>query len=123
MKIAIMAAALLALGAVGCDHGAPPPPRPGGLHARAGVGGDYHRAIANTVFGDSSITEMEVNCAGRTALSQGSATVNDACFTGDTNVVLCTDSAAPNPVMCSPEKGSLRISGTGSDLISYARIR
>ena len=62
-------------------------------------------------------------CAGRTTLEQGIATVKDECFTGDSNVVLCTDNSAPNPVKCSPGKGELRIGGTGSDAISYARLR
>jgi hypothetical protein len=61
-------------------------------------------------------------CAGRVAMENGAATVRDSCFTGDTNVVLCTDVTAANPMRCTPEAGSLSISGSGSDVISYARM-
>lgn len=46
-------------------------------------------------------------CAGRIALTQGSMTVRNLCFTGETNVVLCTDATAANPVKCSAELGAL----------------
>jgi N-acetylglucosamine kinase-like BadF-type ATPase len=56
-------------------------------------------------------------------LAQGTAMVNDSCFTGDTNVVLCTDATAANAVECAAGKGKLTVAGTGSDLINYARAR
>jgi hypothetical protein len=68
-------------------------------------------------------TSGAATCAGRVTLEQGGATVEDECFTGDSNVVLCTDNSTVNPVKCSPGKGELRISGTGRDAISYARLR
>jgi hypothetical protein len=74
------------------------------------------------MMGSANINNFDVWCAGRVALVQGAATVKDSCFSGDTNIVLCTNTAAANPVMCTPGKGMLTISGTGSDVISYARV-
>ena len=62
-------------------------------------------------------------CAGRIPLSNGNALVKDACFTGDTNVVVCTDASSISAVRCSPGAGSLLIGGSGSDVIAYARMR
>jgi hypothetical protein len=56
-------------------------------------------------------------------LEQGAATVNDNCFTGDTNVVLCTDASSANAVQCAATNGKLALAGNGSDLINYARVR
>jgi hypothetical protein len=69
-------------------------------------------------LGDASVNVNLGMCAGRVALSQGEATIRDDCFTGDTNVVLCTDATA-----ASPAPGTLSISGSGGDIISYARVR
>ncbi|MGH7781939.1 MAG: hypothetical protein ACREQR_19140 [Candidatus Binataceae bacterium] len=118
MKTTVLALAIIALGSAGCRFGGPPlhPPGKGGST-------DVHALTANTVFGNSSVTDLTLECAGRIALAQGVASVEDACFSGDTNVVVCTDSSSPSPVMCAPHKGSLAIAGTGTDTISYARIR
>ncbi len=62
-------------------------------------------------------------CAGRVRLAQGAATVNDMCFTGDTNVVLCTDASSASAIQCTAGNGKLAVAGTGSDLINYARVR
>jgi hypothetical protein len=78
---------------------------------------------ASSVFGDARVTAVPNLCAGRVKLAQGVATVNDSCFTGDTNVVLCTDSTAANAVQCAAANRKLELAGTGSDLINYARIR
>ena len=56
-------------------------------------------------------------------LSDGTASVSDACFTGADNIVMCTDTTAANPVRCTPAYGSLSISGGVGDTVSYARIR
>ena len=56
-------------------------------------------------------------------LEQGAATVNDGCFTGDTNVVLCTDATSASPIQCTASSGKLTLAGTGADLINYARVR
>ena len=79
--------------------------------------------FAQSLFGGSSITVTPNLCAGRVTLAQGSASVSDSCFTGDTNVVLCTDVTAANPVRCAPAKGALLVAGTGQDMISYARVK
>lgn len=63
------------------------------------------------------------SCAGSAVLSMKEMSVSAACFTGDDNIVMCTDSTAPNPVMCRPHAGYLTISGTLGDTISYARVR
>jgi hypothetical protein len=49
--------------------------------------------------------------------------VSASCFTGDDNIVMCTDTTAPNPVMCRPNNGYLTVSGTIGDTISYVRLR
>ena len=63
------------------------------------------------------------NCAGQTTLIGGFATITDACFTSSYNVVVCSDNTLPNPVRCTPSIGSLSLSGTGSDSVSYARLK
>jgi hypothetical protein len=62
-------------------------------------------------------------CAGHALLTNGSATVNDSCFTGADNIVMCTDTTAPNPMRCSPAEGSLSVAGAPGDTISYARVK
>ncbi|HVN64010.1 MAG TPA: hypothetical protein VMT58_05195 [Candidatus Binataceae bacterium] len=62
-------------------------------------------------------------CAGQVALIGGLATVSDACFTSSTNVVLCTDTTAANPVQCAAGPGALDVSGTGGDVVAYARLK
>jgi hypothetical protein len=84
---------------------------------------DMHAVNSFAMFGSANSTEMGVACAGRVELKQGSATVKDACFSGDTNVVVCTDATAPNAVMCAPGKDALSVAGTGSDAVSYARVK
>jgi hypothetical protein len=63
------------------------------------------------------------NCAGHATLTNGSATIQDSCFTGAENIVLCTDTSAPVAASCSPGSGRLRISGFGNDTIAYARVK
>ena len=70
-------------------------------------------------------------CAGQATLSSGSpstATVSSKCFTGATNVVLCTDNttgAAGAALRCTPAAGSLAIIGPNSvtDSIGWARVQ
>ena len=45
------------------------------------------------------------------------------CFTGDTNVVLCTDASSASAVQCAAANGKLVLAGNGSDQINYARVR
>jgi hypothetical protein len=78
---------------------------------------------ATGIFGGAVVNVSPASCAGRATLSQGSAHVKDSCFTGDTNIVLCTDVTNASPVRCAPSAGSLMVDGTGSDVIAYARMR
>jgi len=63
------------------------------------------------------------NCAGQATLTGGAATVQNACFSGADNVVLCTDTTAVSAVRCTPALGTLAIAGSSSDVVAYARIR
>jgi hypothetical protein len=62
-------------------------------------------------------------CSGRVTLAGGEATVVDSCFTGDSNIVLCTDATTPSPIKCKPEVGKLLLSGSGNDVVAYARVQ
>ena len=62
-------------------------------------------------------------CAGHATLSLGRASVYSPCFTGNDNIVMCTDTTAPMAVQCSPESGYLMVNGAGADTISYVRVR
>jgi hypothetical protein len=114
--------AVIALLGSGCGRGPHPgpPARPGESGAAPN---DFHGVAANSVFGDVDIKETADLCAGRVQLAQGNATVNDACFTGDTNVVLCTDTSSASAVQCVAANGKLVLAGNGSDQINYARVR
>jgi hypothetical protein len=117
---AIAALSMIALVGSGCGH---PPPHPGAMAKHGESGSASSQINANSVFGGVNVTAMADLCAGRVQLAQGAATINDSCFTGDTNVVLCTDATAANAVECAAGKGKLALAGTGNDLISYARVR
>ncbi len=78
---------------------------------------------ARSTFGSANVRIDQAVCAGKIALTQGGASVHDKCFSGDTNVVLCTNESHPNPVRCKATAGLLTIEGTGDDVIDYARIR
>jgi hypothetical protein len=123
MRFAIVA---FALGALVAGAGCGPRPHPESSQ-RPGEPGvpphEFHQINANSFFGSVDVKEMVGLCSGRVQLAQGAATINDTCFTGDTNVVLCTDSSSPNPVQCAASNGKLILAGTGSDLINYARVR
>src|SRR6266404_4897 len=117
----IAAPCAIALIGSGCGH---PPPHSGPPPMHAGPGSGSSQVVAaNSFFGDVKVIATPDLCAGRVRLAQGAATVNDSCFTGDTNVVLCTDSTAANAVECAAANGKLALAGTGSDLINYARVR
>ena len=123
MRPMIVAFAMSALivGA-GCGRGPHPelPQHPGEAGSKVNQSRDI---IANSFFGGVNVTAMDLGCAGRVQLSQGAATVKDTCFTGDTNVVLCTDASSANAVQCAASDGKLALAGNGSDLINYARVR
>ncbi len=117
----VIAATIALLTAAGCHHGPVPPPMHGpGEHPGVFASGNVS---ANSFFGDVKVTALNAACAGRVQLAQGVATLKDRCFSGDTNVVLCTDSTAANPVRCAAGDGQLELTGTGTDVINYARVR
>ena len=118
----VAALSLFALLGSGCGRGPHPesPGRPGEAGSKVNQSRDI---IANSFFGGVNVTAMDLGCAGRVQLSQGAATVKDTCFTGDTNVVLCTDASSANAVQCAASDGKLALAGNGSDLINYARVR
>lgn len=110
MRTPVIALALGALIAAGCFTVQPPspPPSPATVTAWGPMGG---------------FAVNYGNCAGHVTLVNGFATVTDPCFDGNNNVVVCSDSTAPNPVKCSPIPGSLLLSGTGADVIAYGRLK
>jgi hypothetical protein len=77
----------------------------------------------STAFGGSNVNVFSILCAGKVALAQGSATVKDDCFTGDSNIVICSDISSANAARCEPGKGALTVEGHGNDSIAYARVR
>jgi hypothetical protein len=121
MPTTTAAVAIAILAGTGCGHHPPPPGPPIGKAEAPDA--FSHNISSNSIFGSSRVTAQIDLCAGRVQLGQGVATLKDSCFTGDTNVVLCTDSTAANPVRCAAGPGQLEITGTGADMINYARIR
>ena len=117
----IAAAIIAILAGAGCAHHPPPPGAAPNRNPAAN--GIDHNITSNSFFGSSTVTAEVDLCAGRVQLGQGVATLKDSCFSGDTNVVVCTDSTAANAVRCAAGPGQLEISGTGDDVINYARIR
>jgi hypothetical protein len=110
MRKLVPAMAIASLLAGGCymNVPSPPPPTPTNVTTWSPFGG------------------MSINtgvCAGQITLNAGAASLNDPCFTGVSNVVLCTDTTAPNPVRCAAGPGALSLSGTGTDTIAYARVK
>jgi hypothetical protein len=79
-------------------------------------------SVANS-FGGSNVNINTILCAGKVSLSQGSATVSDTCFTGDSNIVICSDVSSPSGVRCEPGKGSLAVEGHANDAVAYARVK
>jgi hypothetical protein len=122
MSAKFAAVVIAVLAGAGCGHHEPQPgpPHAGGDHPRVFASGNIS---ANSLFGAVRVTSMANACAGRAQLAQGVATIKDSCFSGDTNVVLCTDATAPNPVRCAAGEDQLEITGTGTDIINYARVR
>jgi hypothetical protein len=109
-KLILGTAVSVALFAAGCLQVAPQPPVPPTTMSSWGPLGGFSMSSG-------------APCAGKTSLIDGAATVNDACFTGADNIVMCTDTTAANAVKCTPGYGSLAISGGVGDTIAYARIR
>src|ERR1700719_2920249 len=117
-------ATLSVIALLGSGCGREPRPEPPTQHGESGSpSNDVTGVWANSVFGSVDVRQTANLCAGHVQLAQGAATVNDACFTGDTNVVLCTDASSANAVQCAATNGKLVLAGNGSDQINYARVR
>ncbi|HZC46391.1 MAG TPA: hypothetical protein VE243_07935, partial [Candidatus Acidoferrum sp.] len=110
--VALAVSALIASSGCGRGPHPGPPPLPGGPFGPKEAAPESHNVVANSFFGSAEIKETADFCAGRIQLAQGAATVNDACFTGDTNVVLCTDASSANAVQCAASNGKLVLAGT-----------
>jgi len=87
------------------------------------IAGCNRSNTAHSVFGPANLHVQEAICAGKAALIHGSASIHDARFSGDTNVVLCTNETHLNPVRCKATSGALMIESNGNDVINYGRIR
>ena len=111
MRVPVLLLALGGLTAAACfTVQPPPPPAPATMSVWSPTGG-------------FTMNYGSTGCAGQITLLNGFATVNDPCFTGNNNVVICSDSTAPNPVKCAAVAGALLVQGTGGDEISYARAK
>ena len=109
-RLTIAAAAVAGLMASGCLQVAPQPPVPPTTMSSWGPLGTF------------SMTSG-APCAGRATLSDGTASVSDACFTGADNIVMCTDTTAANPLkMHARERQPFNLRRLG-DTVAYARIR
>src|SRR5690242_13527760 len=75
------------------------------------------------MFGGANVSVNQFLCAGRITLNNGAAMLKDSCFSGDSNVVVCSDMSNANAVRCTPSPGALSVGGSGSDVISYARLK
>ncbi len=109
MRTLIILIALSGLMTAGCFTYSAPPPPPTSMTAWSPTGS----------FSFSSGS----SCVGRVTLTDGLATVTDSCFSSPSDVVVCSDNTLPNPVRCTSSPGSLALSGTGSDSVSYARLK
>jgi len=109
MRTSVILVAMIGLLAAGCFTYSAPVPPPTTMSAWSPTGGFTLNSGGN--------------CAGQTTLIGGFATITDACFTSSYDVVVCSDNTLPNPVRCTPSIGSLTLSGTGSDSVSYARLK
>ncbi|MGA2412257.1 MAG: hypothetical protein ABSG46_17975 [Candidatus Binataceae bacterium] len=110
MRQILAIAALAAIIASGCLQVQPQPSVPPATVSSWGPLGGFAVSSGTT-------------CSGHALLSARTGTVTDGCFSGGSDIVMCTDTTAPNPVMCGPADGYLSIAGTPGDTISYARLR
>ena len=109
-KIVPLIAALFSLTITACLQVQPQPPVPPTTMSSWGPMGGFSMSSGAA-------------CAGQATLSGPSTVVNDACFVGAGDIVMCTDTTAPNAVACTPGAGILTISGASGDTISYAKVR
>ena len=111
MRVIVAIFALIGLTMAGCLQVQPQPPLPPTTMSSWGPTGGF------------TLSSGPSACAGHATLIAGHTSVTDPCFTGVDNIVLCTDVTSASAVQCSPGSGFLVVSGSGSDTISYARVR
>ena len=109
MRVIVAMLALIGVAAAGCFQ-VQPQPLPSTTMSSWGPAGGFTMSSGST-------------CSGHATLTAGQTSVTDSCFTGLDNVVLCTDNSTASAVQCSPGSGYLAISGSGSDMISYSRVK
>jgi hypothetical protein len=121
MRTAIVPLAVAGLTLAACQSR---PPHAGKMNPPGDVKVSNDVVNAFGIFGGARVSMTAVIlCAGRVPLSNGNATVKDACFTGDTNIVVCTDTSNASAVKCAPGAGELLVGGSGNDVIAYVRMR
>jgi hypothetical protein len=121
MRTAIVPLAMAGLTFAACQSRLPHSAR-ANAPAEVRVSNDVVNAFG--IFGGAKVNIAAVIlCAGRVPLANGTATVKDACFTGDTNIVVCTDTTTVSAVRCAPNAGALLVGGNNNDVIAYARMR
>jgi hypothetical protein len=81
-----------------------------------------HSVSANGIFGGADVRIEAARCKGLVPLKDGAATVMDNCFSGESNVVLCSNISSTSGVRCTPRGGVLEVEGSGNDVIAYARL-
>ena len=110
MRAIVAILALIGTMTAGCFQVSPQPPLPATTMSSWGPAGGFTMSSGST-------------CSGHATLIAGHTSVSDPCFTGIDNVVVCTDNSAVSAVQCTPGTGYLVISGSGSDMISYSRVK
>jgi hypothetical protein len=110
MRVIVAILALIGTMTAGCLQVQPQPPLPATTMSSWGPAGGFTMSSGLT-------------CSGHATLMTGHTSITDPCFTGVDNVVICTDNSTPSAVQCSPGSGYLVISGSGSDMISYSRVK
>ena len=110
MRVIVGIFALIGSMTAGCLQVQPQPPLPAATMSSWGPAGGFTMSSGLT-------------CSGHATLTAGHTSVSDQCFTSIDNVVVCTDNSTASAVQCSPSSGYLSIYGTGSDTISYSRVK
>jgi hypothetical protein len=89
-----------------------------GFYAVNGTTISGNNNVTTTPGGIVTVGGLTNNCKGSVTLATGSGTATNACITA-TSFPICTDTTAPNPVSCTPNNGSMTITGTGTDAIAW----
>ena len=117
MQRLVIALAFAGLLVAGCDR------HHTTLNESSGQPRSSQEITALGMFGGANVFVNQFLCAGRVTLNNGAAALKDSCFSGDSNVVVCTDVTNANAVRCTPSPGALSVGGSGNDVVSYARLK